>query len=87
MSIRDAVEDAVSASEPSWRVEVARTLADALDETPNASMARELRAVMHDIAALTVPKVVGPADELRRRRAVRTAQGVESPSVEEFGGG
>lgn len=71
MTVRTAVEAALSACEPSWRVEVARTLADALDEAPNASMARELRAVMHDIAEATEPEESSVADDLRARRAAR----------------
>lgn len=73
MSIRTAVDAALSGCEEDWRVNLARTLADALDEDPNASMARELRAVMHDIAESAEPKEAGVADELRRRRQARIA--------------
>lgn len=59
-----------------WRREVALVLAAQLDEEPNASMARELRALMADLGSRGGgQKRVSALDELR---AKREAKGVSS---------
>ncbi len=62
-----------AATRSGWRATLARTLAVALDDVPNASMARELRALMHEIVDGVEPEEVGVADDLRARRAARIA--------------
>lgn len=73
-SIRKAVEDALAGVPDDWRTTLARKLGAALDEEPNASMARELRALMSDIAEATPVKERSVADELRAKRAARQAR-------------
>lgn len=73
MSVSEAVRDALEGRTPDWRTTLALTLAAALDEEPNASMARELRALMAAIDE-TAPAAGGtPLDELKRRRQRRSA--------------
>ena len=77
MSVFASVEADIAtlpeASRDSWRVEVARALAKEMDEKPNASFARELRAVMKELRA-DVPVAKGDvSDDLKSRRAARLA--------------
>jgi hypothetical protein len=51
-----------------WRAEVAKALAIDLDAEANASMARELRALMESMEAERPPLEGTPLDELKRRR-------------------
>lgn len=71
---RKAVDAALKDAPDGWRKTLARVLADALDVEPNASMARELRAVMTEIAESQKPEVSSVADDLRARRAARIAE-------------
>jgi hypothetical protein len=73
-SIRKAVEDALADTPDDWQTTLARKLGRALDEEPNASMARELRALMRDITESTPAKEATVADELRAKRAARQAR-------------
>jgi len=57
-----------------WRFHLAIALATALDEAPNASMARELRSVMGEIEKAIPPEVSSVSDDLRARRAKRVAR-------------
>jgi hypothetical protein len=68
------VDRALAEIPDDWRTAVARMLADQLDgDEPNASMARELRAVMAQVTAET-PAPADTADELRKRRADRQSR-------------
>lgn len=69
--VRAALDESGAADD--WRSATALTLAEALDDEPSASMSRELRSLMHDIAEATVPQEVSIADELRAKRAARTS--------------
>lgn len=73
MTVSAAVSEALSDVPQDWRTTLALTLAAALDDEPNASMARELRALMSDIADAAPATGRTPLDELRRRREGRTA--------------
>jgi outer membrane scaffolding protein for murein synthesis (MipA/OmpV family) len=76
--VHAAVESALSLlsthEQTSWRAELARTLAYQLDDEPNASNARELRALMKEIADESGVVVKGDlSDDLASRRANRIA--------------
>lgn len=73
MTVSEAVSDALEGRLEDWRTTLARTLAAALDAEPNASMARELRALMTAIEEGAEPEVSSVADDLRARRARRIA--------------
>lgn len=73
MSVSVAVSAALESHPEDWRTTLARTLAAALDSEPNASMARELRALMAAIEEGAEPEVSSVADDLRARRARRIA--------------
>lgn len=59
MSVSSAVFAVVDAlpevERQGWRAQLAVTLAESLDEVPNASMARELRAVMKELQEVSSP--------------------------------
>jgi hypothetical protein len=62
-----------------WRSEVALALAAALDEEPNASMAKELRSLMVDLgSAASAAKKGSTGDELAKQRAARIAKATGS---------
>lgn len=58
MAIFNAVSEVIGnlpeSDKDGWQAQLALQLATSLDETPNASMARELRSVMKDIESNTV---------------------------------
>lgn len=74
MSVLREINKALKSEPAGWRKELARKLARSLDETANASMAKELRALMHEISEGSAPKVRSKADELRAKRAERDAR-------------
>ena len=75
MAVLPAVEAVVGAlpdvDRSGWRAELALQLARSLDEFPNASMARELRSVMNELQANSLPVEVDDLDELTARREKR----------------
>ena len=58
----------------SWGAQVARALASALDDEPNASMARELRSVMTALSAGSKSVKVDSVDEIAAARRARRAK-------------
>lgn len=58
----------------SWAAQVARALATALDDDPNASMARELRSVMTSLASGSKSVKVDSVDEIAAARRARRAK-------------
>jgi hypothetical protein len=64
---------AVLAGQEGWRVTLALTLAKDLDRQPNASVARELRTLMHELAEDAPAEETSVPDQLRARRAKRVA--------------
>jgi hypothetical protein len=57
-------------SVPGWKRELLLTLAEAMDTSPNASIAKELRSLMDDVGAK--PAAVGDvSDDLAAKRAAR----------------
>lgn len=70
VAVRPQVDRALAGVPDDWRTALARTLADALDTTPNAAMSSELRRVMDDIGG-TSAKRGDPVDDLAARRAAR----------------
>lgn len=78
LSVRTEVDRALDGVPEDWRTELARTLAEALDHEPNASMARELRAVMGAIEAQNPAKEGSSVDDLAARRAQRRAAAGDS---------
>lgn len=77
-SISDALEVEIQSlpegAQDSWRLEMARALAREMDAKPNASMARELRSVMKDVAADLPASVEGDlSDDLASKRRARIA--------------
>jgi hypothetical protein len=59
----------------SWRAEVVRSLALELDEKPNASIARELRAVMIELGSGVSASSKGDVgDDLAAKRRARIAE-------------
>jgi transcriptional regulator GlxA family with amidase domain len=75
-TLRAWVDVALEAIVDDWRTALARRLADELEVEPNASMARELRALMAQIDAER-PEVRDAGDELRAKRAERLAQAAD----------
>src|SRR5690606_5697425 len=71
--VRRQVDRALTGMAEDWRTATARKLADAIDEEPNASTARELRALMSAIEATAPTTEATPLDELERRRQGRQA--------------
>lgn len=62
------------ADRQSWPAQVARTLAKALDDEPNASMARELRSVMVMLMGSAKAVDVDAVDEIAAARRARRAK-------------
>lgn len=58
-----------------WRADLALTLASALDDEPNASMARELRSLMTELGSTAVVSAArsDTGDDLAAARALRIA--------------
>lgn len=57
---------------PAWRRDIALALASAMDESPNASTAKELRTLMAEL--VDAPAVKGDvSDDLASKRAARRA--------------
>lgn len=73
MSVRAQIDRALVGVPEDWRTELARTLADALEEEPQASMARELRALMGSIESGRPAEEGSKVDDLAARRAERRA--------------
>ena len=73
MSVFEAVKAEIEGlSVPLWKRETALVLATALDTAPNASTAKELRALMDEIGAK--PVTAGDvSDDLAAKRAARRA--------------
>jgi hypothetical protein len=67
------VDRALDGVAEDWRTALARSLADALDSEPQASMARELRALMGVIGSDAPAKEGSTVDDLAARRAERLA--------------
>lgn len=63
-----------SDAQESWAAQVARALATALDDEPNASMARELRSVMTSLVASSKSVKVDSVDEIAAARRARRAK-------------
>ena len=73
MGVRASIEAELAGVPAGWRVELARALADEIDEKASASNVRELRNVMVDITERVAPAVKDLGDELGSRRAARIA--------------
>lgn len=74
MPIFDAVEEALKGDPGArWQREAALALAADLDDKANASMVKELRALMTDIGAEMPEQTGDVADDLADRRAARRA--------------
>lgn len=57
-----------------WQKALARSLAEAMDDNPNASIAKELRLLMSDLGAVSDAKSKGDtSDDLAAKRAARRA--------------
>lgn len=57
-----------------WQKALARSLAEAMDESPNASIAKELRLLMVELGASADEKPKGDtSDDLASKRAARRA--------------
>lgn len=71
MGVLDEVKaELVGLSVPGWKRETAYALASAMDESPNASTAKELRALMSEVGAK--PAATGDvSDDLAAKRAAR----------------
>lgn len=68
----EAVLEGLSAAE--WQKALARSLAEAMDDNPNASIAKELRLLMSDLGAVSDAKSKGDtSDDLAAKRAARRA--------------
>lgn len=63
-----------STDQVSWSAQVARALAEALDDEPNASMARELRSVMAVLMDGAQGVGVDGVDEIAAARRARRAK-------------
>lgn len=59
---------------PAWQRELAFALASAMDESPNASTAKELRALMGEFGSKPVESG-DVSDDLAAKRAARRAAG------------
>lgn len=74
MSVLSEVKSALVGVEcPGWQRELALSLASGMDESPNASLAKELKALMSELGAERPAEVGDVADELAARRAERRA--------------
>lgn len=82
--VRGQVDRALHDVPEDWRTELAQTLAAAMDEDPNASMARELRALMREIEEGVPADDSNIEDDLRARREARLAA---AENQERAGGG
>lgn len=72
MSVFATVVEALdSAAVSGWRREIAESLAVAMDDAPNASTAKELRALMVELTAGAIEKKVSTSDDLASKRAAR----------------
>jgi hypothetical protein len=72
MSVLHEVEEALSASPGlAWQRALAVSLAAEMDEKPNASIAKELAALMTALGAASVVKKGDVSDDLASRRAER----------------
>ena len=72
MSVLAAVTDALGGlSCEAWERATALALAEAMDESPNASLAKELRQLMADLGAAKPVEAGDVADELAAKRAAR----------------
>lgn len=71
MAVLDEVKrELEGVSLPGWKRETAFALAAAMDESPNASTAKELRALMSEVAVK--PAATGDvSDDLAAKRAAR----------------
>lgn len=76
------VDAALAGVPDDYRTALARTLADALDDSPNAAMAAELRRVMGVIHESAPAMGTGPegstVDDLAQKRAARRAEAAGS---------
>lgn len=66
-----AALDGVAAS--GWQREIAEALAAAMDESPNASTAKELRVLMSELTGGSVERKADVSDDLASKRAARRA--------------
>lgn len=73
VAVRPQIDAALAGVADDWRTALARTLADALDTSPNAAMSAELRRVMTVIDGASDRKGGDPVDALAARRAERLA--------------
>ena len=72
MSVLSAVTSALeSLSCEAWERETALALAGQMDESPNASLAKELRQLMADLGSVKPVEAGDVADELAAKRAAR----------------
>lgn len=75
MSVLESVERAVSGlpegERCGWRVVLALSLAEALDGAPSASLARELRSLMHEIQLASAPVEEDDLDKIISLQAKR----------------
>lgn len=72
MSVEAEVRAELEAAKvPGWQQETLLALARVMDDSPNASAAKELWARMDDLGASPVEKAGDPSDELAARRAER----------------
>ena len=72
MSVLGTVTEALEGlSCEAWERATALALAKALDESPNASLAKELRQLMSDLGAAKPVESGDVADELAAKRAAR----------------
>ena len=76
VSVLDEVSAAIAGVDaPAWKLELARSLAAGVDAAPNASLAKELRALMDEFGAESVRESSDVADDLAAARARRRAAG------------
>lgn len=75
MSVLESVERVVSGlpegERCGWRAVLALSLAEALDSTPSASLARELRSLMHEIQLASAPAEEDDLDKIISLQAKR----------------
>lgn len=72
MSVLSAITSELSGVECSdWERETALALAGQMDESPNASLSKELRQLMQDLGASKPVESGDVADELAAKRAER----------------
>jgi len=75
MSVFDSVSDALSDSPgEEWQRALALSLAQAMDDSPSASTAKELRLLVLDLTAgLLITEKSDPVDDIAAKRAARRA--------------